>query len=88
MTTNTTPTRPRPRGGTIFWGVVLLLVATVAAVTVLFGSWGPTAMVWLVVAFGALLVIAGLIGGVARAVSRPVASTDRLTPDSTDAPLT
>ncbi len=91
-------TRLAPRGGTIFWGGVLLLLATVTAVTVVFGTWTWNALVWLVVAFGALMVVAGLIGGIARAVTRGVApveraqtgtaaSTDRLTPDSTDAPL-
>ena len=85
-------TRLAPRGGTIFWGGVLLLLATVTAVTVMLGSWTWTALVWLVVAFGALMILAGVIGGIARAVTRGPstdgpASTDRLTPDSTDAPL-
>lgn len=64
-------TRLAPRGGTIFWGGVLLLLATVTAVTVVLGSWSWSAVVWLVVLFGGLMVVAGLIGGIARAIIRP-----------------
>ncbi len=83
-------TRLAPRGSTITWGVILLLVASVTGVITLFGSWSWTAGVWLVIAFGALMVVAGLIGGIARAVTRgqePAASTERLTTDSTEVPL-
>lgn len=87
-----TTTRLVPRGSTITWGVILLLVASIIGVITLFGSWSWTAAVWLVIAFGALMVVAGLIGGIARAATRPavaepVASTERLTPDSTEVPL-
>jgi hypothetical protein len=87
-----TTTRLSPRGSTITWGVILLIVACVTGVITLFGSWSWTAGVWLVIAFGALMVVAGLIGGIARAVTRPepvasTASTDRLTQDSTEVPL-
>ena len=85
-----TNTRLAPRGSTITWGVILLLVASIAGVITLFGSWSWTAGVWLVIAFGALMVVAGLIGGISRAVTssrEPAASTDRLTPDSTEVPL-
>lgn len=64
-------TRLAPRGGTIFWGGVLLLLATVTAVTVVLGSWSWSAVVWLVVLFGGLMVVAGFIGGIARAVIGP-----------------
>jgi predicted phage tail protein len=89
----TATNRLAPRGGTIFWGAVLLLLATAAGITALVGTWSWTAVIWLIVAFGALMVVAGLIGGVARAVTparatSDQASTDRLTPNSTDAPLT
>lgn len=84
----TATNRLAPRGGTIFWGAVLLLLATVAGITALVGTWSWTAAIWLIVAFGALMVVAGLIGGIARAVTPARASTDRLTPNSTDAPLT
>lgn len=88
-------TRLAPRGGTIFWGGVLLLLATVTVVTIVFGAWTWNALLWLVVAFGALMIVAAAIGAVARAFTRrpvpatgsPAASTDRLTEDSTDAPL-
>jgi len=84
-----TNTRLAPRGSTITWGVILLLVASITGVITLFGTWSWTAGVWLVIAFGALMVVAGLIGGIARAVTKPepAASTDRLTPDSTEVPL-
>lgn len=68
-------TRLAPRGGTIFWGGVLLLLATVTAVTVVLGSWSWSAVVWLVVLFGGLMVVAGLIGGIARAVIGPRAES-------------
>jgi hypothetical protein len=64
-----TTTRLTPRGGTIFWGTVLLLIATVAGVTAVFGSWSWIAVVWLVIAFGVLMVLAAVIGAVARAVT-------------------
>jgi hypothetical protein len=88
MTATTNP-RLTPRGSTITWGTILLLGASIAGVITLFGSWSWTAGVWLVIAFGALMVVAGLIGGIARAVTKPepVASTERLTPDSTEVPL-
>jgi len=87
--TDTTNPRLTPRGSTITWGTILLLGASIAGVITLFGSWSWTAGVWLVIAFGALMVVAGLIGGIARAVTKPepVASTERLTPDSTEVPL-
>lgn len=92
-------TQLTPRGGTIAGGVVLLLIATALAVIILLGTWSWSAIIWLVVLFGGLLVVAGIIGGIARAVARPrgdlppvdataaPASTDRLTPNSTDTPL-
>lgn len=64
-----TTTRLAPRGGTIFWGTVLLLISTIAGVTALTGAWSWVTVVWLVIAFGVLMVIAALIGGIARAVA-------------------
>jgi hypothetical protein len=84
----TDSTRLHARGGTIFWGIVLLLLASVTGITAVFGTWDWTAAVWLIIAFGALMVVAGVIGGIARAVTRAPASTDRLTTEPTDAPLT
>ncbi len=96
----TTTSRLAPRAGTIFWGSVLLLLSTVTGIATALGTWDWVTLVWVVIAFGGLMVAAGLVGGIARAVTRPTAtapeststtagsaSTDRLTPDSTDAPL-
>lgn len=58
-----------PRASTVFWGAVLLLIATVAVMTVVFGSWSWTAVVWLIIAFGALMIAAGIAGAIGRAVS-------------------
>lgn len=82
-----TTSKLHPRASTIFWGVVLLLIASVAGITAVFGRWDWRAGVWLVIAFGGLMVVAGVIGAIARAATRPVASTDRLMEDSTDVPL-
>ncbi|MGX5680997.1 hypothetical protein [Schumannella luteola] len=62
-------TRLTPRGGTIFWGAVLLLIAIVAGMTALLGSWSWTFAVWLLIAFGGLMVLAAVIGAIARAVT-------------------
>lgn len=63
-----TPTTRQPvRVGPIVWGTILLLVATLAGATAILGTWNPTTFVWVVIAFGALIVVAGLIGALGRA---------------------
>lgn len=63
-------TRLAPRGGTIFWGTVLLLAATITGISAALGTWDGTTAVWIIIAFGALMVSAGLIGGIARVFTR------------------
>ena len=71
----TTPTVPaeteplKPRVGTIVWGSILLVVAaiTVFASQVDFGEATPAAIVWSIVAFGGVLVLAGIVTAVVRA---------------------
>ena len=84
-------TRLAPRGGTIFWGTVLLLAATITGISAALGTWDGTTAVWIVIAFGALMVIAGLIGGISRAVTRdtePTATADRPITDADGVDLT
>lgn len=63
----------RPRFGTILWGIILLVIATIAFTTsrleLSFAT--PTGIVWLVVGIGALVIIAGLIGGATQLARRP-----------------
>jgi len=59
----------KPRIGTIVWGSILLVVAavTVFASRVDVGEATPEAVVWSIVAFGAVLVLAGIATAVVRA---------------------
>lgn len=68
-----TNARLAPRGGTIFWGTLLLLIATVAGIAAVFGTWDWTATVWIAITFGGLMVVGGLVGGIARAATRSTA---------------
>lgn len=56
------------RTSTIVWGGILLLVAAIAAATVLVDApvYTPRVILWTIVGFGGLLVLAGVIGAVAR----------------------
>ena len=71
-----------PRIGTIVWGSILLVVAAVAiaASQLDFGDVTPAVVVWSVVGFGAVLVVAGIATAIVRAARNRGASTDRLTP--------
>ena len=83
MTDTDTTTEPlKPRVGTIVWGSILLVVAAVAiaASQLDFGDVTPAVVVWSVVGFGAVLVVAGIATAIVRAARNRAASTDRLTP--------
>lgn len=72
MTDTDTTTEPlKPRVGTIVWGSILLVVAAVAIIAsqVDFGDITPTVIVWSVVGFGAVLVVAGIVTAIVRAVA-------------------
>jgi len=62
----------KPRVGTIVWGSILLVVAavTIVASRVDVGQATPEAVVWSVVAFGAVLVLAGIATAIVRAARR------------------
>jgi len=69
-TTETTPVEPlKPRVGTILWGGILLVVAAVTlfASQIDLGETTPEALVWSVVVFGGVLVLAGIVTAVVRA---------------------
>jgi len=59
----------KPRAGTIVWGSILLVVAvvTIVASQLDLGGATPEAVVWSVVAFGAVLVLAGIVTAIVRA---------------------
>ena len=64
-----TPTPLKPRVGTIVWGSILLVVAaiTIFASQLDLGRATPEAIVWSIVAFGGVLVLAGIVIAVVRA---------------------
>ncbi|MCU1406054.1 MAG: hypothetical protein JWQ43_2357 [Glaciihabitans sp.] len=65
------------RPGTIVWGVVLLVIATLAALTTFLRpvDYTPTFYIWAVLAVGGLLVLAGIVGAIARAATRSARPT-------------
>lgn len=65
----------------VVWGVIVLVVAVGAFVfaTLDIGEFTTAGIVWAVIALGVLLIIAGVIGAVARVGGKGTASTDRLT---------
>lgn len=65
-----TDNHTRVSGGTITWGVILLVIAAASFAIVMFdvSTLTPAVIGWGVVALGALLVIAAIVGVVARAV--------------------
>ena len=67
-----TAERLRPRATTIVWGAILLVVAAVALVASRIEPdlFTPAFAIWTVVGLGALLVVGGIVGAIARAVSR------------------
>jgi hypothetical protein len=56
------------RTGTIVWGGILLLAAAIAATASLVDPviYTPHFILWTIIGFGALLVLAGIIGAIAR----------------------
>jgi hypothetical protein len=68
VSTNTTHNRPFV--GTIVWGVILLVVAGIAYLASVgdLRELSPSVIAWGVVGIGGLLVLAALVGVVARAV--------------------
>ncbi|MET4583043.1 O-antigen ligase [Conyzicola nivalis] len=74
--TTDTPPAPlaplKPRIGTIVWGCILLVVAAIAiaASQVDFGDLTPTVIVWSIIGFGGILVVAGIVTAIVRAATR------------------
>jgi hypothetical protein len=68
---------PRPRRqvrvGTIVWGAILVGIAVFAILILTTGPLTGTAVLWSVVGFGALLLVAALVAAIVRAArgSRP-----------------
>ena len=62
----------KPRIGTIVWGCILLVVAAIAiaASQVDFGDLTPTVIVWSIIGFGGILVVAGIVTAIVRAATR------------------
>ena len=60
------------RAGTIVWGTILIVVAvySVLATTLGFGPASPSAVVWIVVGLGALLIVVALVVAIVRAARR------------------
>jgi predicted lysophospholipase L1 biosynthesis ABC-type transport system permease subunit len=74
---STPTTRRPPRIGTIVWGAILAGVAALALILILGGPLSSTAILWSVVGFGAVLVLAAVAAGVVRAArNRPVAEAE------------
>jgi uncharacterized protein involved in exopolysaccharide biosynthesis len=63
------------------WGCILFLVAALAAVPAVIGETvlSPTTILWIVVGFGALLVLGGIVGAIVGVTTR--ASRSRATHD-------
>ena len=68
---NDTRTRAHAAGGTITWGVILLVIAGISFAIVMFdvSVLTPAVIGWGIVGLGGLLIVAAIVGGVARAVS-------------------
>lgn len=68
---DTVSTKATLLAGTIVWGVILLVVAgiTYAATVVDLRELSPTLVAWGVVGIGGLLVVAAIVGVIARAAA-------------------
>lgn len=62
----------KPRVGTIVWGSILAFVAVLAIIAsqVDVVQLSPAAIVWIVICFGGVIVLAGIVAAVARAATR------------------
>jgi hypothetical protein len=70
--TETTPQHRPVRVGTIVWGAILLVVAAFGflSATLGIGASSPAELLWTIVGFGAVLVVAAVIIAIVRA-ARP-----------------
>ncbi len=59
-------THRRTRVGTIVWGAILVGVAVFALIALLGGSLGGAAILWSVVGFGGLLILAAVVVAIVR----------------------
>ena len=67
--TETDPNEPRPiRPSTVLWGVILLVVAALAALSTYLRpvDYSPAFWLWTIIVVGGLLVLAGIAGAIAR----------------------
>jgi hypothetical protein len=73
---NETTGRRPVRIGAIIWGCILLLIATLAVIStyVAPAAYTPAFVIWSVIGFGGLLVIAGLVGVIVRVFTRGAAT--------------
>jgi predicted lysophospholipase L1 biosynthesis ABC-type transport system permease subunit len=69
------------RIGTIVWGAILVGVAVLALILILGGPLSSAAILWGVVGFGVLLVLAAVATGIVRAAKRRPAADTQLTAD-------
>ena len=62
----------KPRVGTIVWGSILLVVGFLAifASQVDFGEVTPAVVVWTVIGFGTVLVLAAIVTAIVRAATK------------------
>ncbi|MDQ1544599.1 MAG: hypothetical protein QOK08_2237 [Actinomycetota bacterium] len=69
MSTPTTQRRS-PRIRTIVWGAILVGIAVFSILAIFAGPLGPAAVLWSIVGFGGLLVIAAVLAVIVRAARR------------------
>jgi uncharacterized membrane protein len=69
VSTSTTHRRA-PRIRTIVWGAILVGIAVISILAIFAGPLGSAAVLWSIVGFGGLLVIAALLAVIVRAARR------------------
>jgi hypothetical protein len=66
---STTPhTHRRVRISTIVWGAMLIGAAAICYTAAVTGPLSSVAILWIVIAFGSVLVLAAIVSGILRAV--------------------